>query len=324
MRVRIPSRFDGTVAVVTGASSGIGRGVAMGLVRRGAHVVLAARDAERLGSVERECAERPGKPHGGSTLVVPADVSDSDQVDELARRAIEAFGHVDVWINNASVMAFGNYEDVPQDVADQVVATNLLGTMHGCRAILDHFIDRREGVIINVASLYAKMTSPYVTSYVTSKFGVLGFSEVLRQELRRHPDIHVVSILPASVDTPIFQHAANFTGRPVRPIPPVVGLDRVVGAILRNIASPRAEVTVGRVGRLLALAHAAAPPLYRLVVVPVMEHLAFTDGTEPPGTGNVHRPAPPFESAEGGWHGAAPRLSRLRAVATLPARLWRR
>jgi short-subunit dehydrogenase len=319
MQLGTPSDFRGTVAVITGASSGIGRATALALARRGACVVLAARDADRLESVAKGCRESAVR-----TLVVQTDVSRSEEVEHLARAAIERFGHVDVWINNASVMAYGFHEEVPQEIAHQVISTNLLGTMYGCRAIADHFIDRQRGVIINIASLYAKMTSPYVTSYVTSKFGVLGFSEVLRQEFRRYPDIFVVTVLPASVDTPIFQHAANYTGRPIRAIPPVVDLDRVVNAILRSIGKPRAEVSVGVVGRLLALAHATAPPLYRAIVVPVMEHLAFLEGTSAHDPGNVCRPAPPFGRERGDWHEPETRRQGWRSAATLPTLLWRR
>jgi short-subunit dehydrogenase len=318
MPFRTPSQLDGTVVVVTGASSGIGRATAVALARRGARVVLAARGAERLRAAADECRE-----FGSEALDVVTDVSSRQQVEALARTAIGRFGHVDVWINNASVMAYGRYEQVPEEVVDQVIATNLLGTMHGSRSIVEHFIGRERGVLINIASLYAKMTSPYVTSYVTSKFGVLGFSEVLRQELRRHPDVHVVTIIPASVDTPIFQHAANYTGKPVRPIPPVIDIDRVVNAILRNIVRPRAEVNVGQVGRVLAWGHALFPPVYRALVVPVMEHLAFGEGEAPLDPGNVCEPAPPFGRERGGWQQPARRLEGLRSVVSLPARLWR-
>jgi short-subunit dehydrogenase len=319
MRLRTPSDLRGTVVVITGASSGIGRATAIAAAQRGASVVLAARGVERLESAAAECRSA-----GGRALCVPTDVSQREQVHALAAAAIERFDRIDVWVNNASVMAYGNFEDVPEPVIDQVIGTNLLGTLHGCRAVLDHFIERERGVIINVASLYAKMTSPFVTTYVTSKFGVLGFSEVLRQELRRFPHIDVVTVLPSSVDTPIFQHAANYTGHPIHPIPPVVDLDRVVDTMLRNMVDPGVEVTVGVVGRVLALAHAAAPPLYRRLVVPVMEHIAFGDGSAPHGAGNVLEHAPPHHQARGGWHEPAARWRAAKRVATLPVRLVRR
>ena len=313
---RTPSDLSDKVVVITGASSGIGRATAEAAARRGARLVLAARGREHLESAAGQCRR-----HGAEVLVVPTDVSDPEQVDALAREAQERFGRIDVWLNNASVMVYGRFEDVPAEVCQQVIATNLLGTINGCRSALRPMMAREEGVIINVASLYAKMTSPFVTAYVTSKFGVLGFSEVLRQELRRFPRISVVTILPSSVDTPIFQHAGNYTGRPISPIPPVVDLDRVVAAILRNIEHPGVEVTVGVVGRLLALGHASLPPVYRRLVVPVMEHLAFGEDDEPRGPGNVCEPQPPFDRHRGGWQEPGRRRRALKKVATLPRRL---
>jgi NAD(P)-dependent dehydrogenase (short-subunit alcohol dehydrogenase family) len=126
-----------------------------------------------------------------------------------------------MWVNGAAVMAYGTTDCVPTEIERAVIETNLMGTIDGCRAALRLFRHQGDGVIVNVASLYAAMASPFVSSYVTSKFAVLGYSDVLRQDLAGEPDIADCVILPGSMDTPIFRHAANYTGRAVRPIPPV-------------------------------------------------------------------------------------------------------
>jgi NAD(P)-dependent dehydrogenase (short-subunit alcohol dehydrogenase family) len=108
--------FEGMVAVITGASSGIGRATAYAFARRGAALVLAARRADMLDEVERECRDL-----GGEALAVPTDVTHEDEVEALARRALDRFGRIDVWFNNAGVGVFGRFEDVPTDIWRQVL-----------------------------------------------------------------------------------------------------------------------------------------------------------------------------------------------------------
>jgi NAD(P)-dependent dehydrogenase (short-subunit alcohol dehydrogenase family) len=181
--------------VVTGASSGIGRATARLFAKHGARVVLAARSEQSLREVAGECEEV-----GGQALVVPTDVTDEEAVRELARQSVEVFGRIDVWVNNAGVMVYGPFEDVPTDVFRRVIETNLFGQIHGARAALSRFREQGGGVLINMSSEWGRLTSPHVSAYVTSKFAIRAFSECLRQELAGEEDTHVVTILPQSVE----------------------------------------------------------------------------------------------------------------------------
>jgi short-subunit dehydrogenase len=292
---RTPRDLGGRVVVVTGASSGIGRATAVALAGRRARVVLAARDAAGLEEVAQECHAL-----GGEALAVPTDVTDAEAVDALARRAVERFGTVDAWVNAAAVMSYGTFEETPDEVVRRVIETNLFGVVNCSRTALRCFRERDEGVLVNIASLYAKMTSPLVSAYVTSKYGVLGFSEVLRQELIGSP-IRVSTVLPGSIDTPIFRQAANYTGKRTRPIPPVLDSSRVVRTILRCLDHPRDEVSVGFVARFLALGHTMFPRLYDRLAGPAMYFAALAPDDAPPSSGNVFGPNPDGNEVEGDW-----------------------
>ncbi len=284
------------VIVITGASSGIGRGVAHAFAARGASVVLAARSAQSLADVADECRERGGRP-----LVVPTDVSDKAAVQALARRAVEEFGHIGAWVNAAAVWSYGRFEDTPAPVFRQIVETTLFGQVHAARAVLPQFRSQDHGVLVNIASLYGRLSSPYVSPYVTSKWGLLGFSEVLRQKLRDTPDIAVVTILPGAVDTPIYRHAANYMGRQIRPLPPVISAERVVAAVVRGVGHPQAEIIVGQTHRVGAWAHQLVPRLYDRLVGSVIDHGALRKAPADPHDGTVFIPDPRANGVSDGW-----------------------
>lgn len=282
--------------VVTGASSGIGRGAALAFAARGDHVVLAARSAAALDELAQEC--RAG---GGEAVAVPTDVSDEAAVQDLARRAVEEFGRIDAWVNAAAVWSYGRFEDTPAAVFRQVVETTLFGQVHAARAVLPLFREQGRGVLVNVASLYGRLSSPYVAPYVASKWGLVGFSEVLRQELRQQPGVAVCTVLPGAVDTPIYRHAANYVGRGIRPLPPVTSPGRVVAAIVRAVDRPKAEIVVGRAHHVGAWAHHLAPRLYDRLVGPVVDHAALTSTPVEAHDGTVFAPDPTTASVDDGW-----------------------
>lgn len=288
--------MDGTVAVITGASSGIGRATALELARRGATVALAARREEALERLVRECEDA-----GGHALAIPVDVTDADAVDALARRAAEAFGRIDVWVNNAAVTAFGRVEDIPADAFRRVIETNLFGYVHGARAVLPWFREQGGGVLINVSSVVGRLGQPYTGAYTISKFAIIGLSDVLRQELRDEPGIAVVSILPGSIDTPLFQHGANFMGWAARPVPPVYTAGRVARVIVSAARSPRREIVVGPSARGALLIRALAPALLDRLAPRVIRRRHFQDRVADGGPGNLFEPSSGHASVDGGW-----------------------
>jgi short-subunit dehydrogenase len=182
----------------------------------------------------------------------------------------------------------------------QVVETSLFGQVHGARSVLPRFRAQRGGTLIMIGSIYSKVTSPYVSAYVTAKFGLLGFSEVLRQEVRG-TGIHVCAVLPASIDTPIYQHAANYTGERVHPLPPITDPRRVARAIVRLARHPKPVTVVGRLQSTLIPLHAAAPRFYDRAIGPAMNTLALRGGSVPTTAGTVFAPQPETNQVQGGW-----------------------
>jgi NAD(P)-dependent dehydrogenase (short-subunit alcohol dehydrogenase family) len=289
-------RMKDQVVVITGASGGIGRAAAREFASQGATVVLAARRELPLQEVAAECERL-----GGQAITVVTDVTDERAVRELARRAIESFGRVDVWVNNAAVSLFGRFEETPYEVYRRVLETNLFGYIHGARAVLPYFREQGHGVLINNASMVAYSGQPWTSAYVTAKFAIRGLGECLRQELLDARRIHVCTLLPASIDTPLFQHAANYTGRAVQPMPPVYAPERVARAMVRLALRPRREMFVGNAGRLLAWQHALAPGLTERMVARAVDRSHFQDRPAEPTQGNLFEPVPFGTSASGGW-----------------------
>lgn len=300
--------------MVTGASSGIGRLTARRLAERDVSVVLAARSEQDLVEAAQECQR-----YGARTLVVPTDVGDEQSVEALADKALERFERIDAWVNNAGVIAYGGFEDMPSDVYEQVIRTNLFGQIYGARAALRAFRRTGTGVVVNISSVWGRITSPYVGAYVVSKHGVRAFSESLREGLNTQEgsdDIHVCTVLPESIDTPIFRHAANYVGRPVKPVPPVDDPERVARMIVSCIERPRLEVTVGSAGHGVEWAARMLPDgIYNRIVPWLFDHTVFEGGSVETTTGNVLAPEPELNQVDGGWRDPPEVSLRRRAFA---------
>jgi short-subunit dehydrogenase len=291
----MPRPLEQAVVVITGASSGIGRAAALRFARRGSSLALCARAPEPLAEVARECEGA-----GAAVLVAALDVGDEDAVEALAAHTVERFGRIDVWVNNAGVIAYGEFLAIPSEVFRKVVETNLMGQVHGARAALRRFQAQGSGVLINMSSVWGRVSSPQVIPYVVSKNAVRSLSECLRGELPSGGDVHVTTIAPQAIDTPIFDHAANHSGHRIRAIPPVLGAAAVAAGIEACAENPKQEVNYGRSGRLLEAFYLLAPRLYRRLA-----HRAFVRGTlgeagVAPTSGNVLQSAGPH-LIEGGW-----------------------
>jgi NAD(P)-dependent dehydrogenase (short-subunit alcohol dehydrogenase family) len=144
-------------------------------------------------------------------------------VRELASSAASAFGRIDVWVNNAGTSMWGRFEEIPLESQARLIELNLLGAINGCHAALPHLFERGgRGTIINVGSIFGRVPMPFAASYSASKFGLTGFTEALRSELAARSEIAVCTVHPAYVDTPTYLNSANYTGRVLRPVPPVV------------------------------------------------------------------------------------------------------
>jgi NADP-dependent 3-hydroxy acid dehydrogenase YdfG len=201
-----PNALEGTVALVTGASSGIGEATAVALAGFGATVAIAARREDRLEDLERRIEES-----GGRALPITADVTVQEQAQQMVERTVSELGRLDILINNAGVMLLGPVQDAPLEEWEQMVQINVLGLLYCARAALPHLIDAAEreprhvSDLINVSSVAGRVARRGSGVYNLTKFGVGAFSESLRQEVAAG-HVRVGVIEPGAVATELSGH----------------------------------------------------------------------------------------------------------------------
>jgi NADP-dependent 3-hydroxy acid dehydrogenase YdfG len=194
-------RLVGRVAVVTGASSGIGAATALALAREGASVCVAARRTDRLAEVEAEITAK-----GGRALAVPTDVTDQDEVEAMVAAVTEAFGPPDIMVNNAGVMLLSPVEQVRVEDWDRMVDVNIKGVLHGIAAVLPGMLERGAGHIVNVGSVAGRRPFPAGSVYSATKFAVRALTAGLQLELSAHHGIRVTDVQPGVVATELTEH----------------------------------------------------------------------------------------------------------------------
>ena len=259
--------LDQQVVVITGASSGIGREAALRFARGGATVVLVARNQQALQQVEREIAAE-----GGTALVVPADVADANQVQRVAQVAVQRFGHIDTWVNNAAVSVYGRFDDISPEEFRRVLEVNVMGQVHGARAALPH-LRASHGTLIGIASAQSDVPMPLITPYVTSNHALKGLYDSLRlEELHEQTGVQVTCLMPDSVNTPLFDHAITHLGVKPSPFPPVYEPEVVAEAILHAAQAPVRNMVLTT----SAVAYSALDALLPSVGDQVFERIGYT------------------------------------------------
>ena len=284
----------GRTVVITGASSGFGKGVARRLAEQGARLVLVARRTDLIEALAKEC---------GDAIAVTADVGNANEVERVANAALVQYGGFDAWINDAGVAALGYFDEIPLEDHHRVVQTNLLGVINGSHCALHQFRRQGHGTLVNIASVLGKVPAPYYASYVATKFGVVGLGAALRQELRASGEneaIHVCTVLPGAADTTFFVHAANYTGHRLQPYP-LDDPEPVIEAIVSAVENPRDEIAVGTGTSAAILSHNLAPGLTD-IANGVMTHANQMEQApeQLPTPGSLHQPQEAGRGVHGG------------------------
>lgn len=297
LRPRDQRSIAGKTFVITGASSGFGRGVALELASHGANVVLAARRTELLEEVAAEA-----KAAGGTPLVVTTDVGKAEDVQRLAEAAVGQFGRIDVWINNAGVGAIGRFWDIPLEDHSRLIDVNLKGVIYGSHAALRQFRTQGGGTLVNIGSIDSEVPHAYHGSYSASKAAVLSLGRSLREELRLNDlrTIKVATVLPWATDTPWWEHAGK-TGQDTPKVPLMDEPRKVIHAIIRASLHPREEHSVGWKGKAAYGSHQILPNLTeRLTASFAHKYEIEKPPPAPPTSGTLHEPMESGTTVDGG------------------------
>ncbi len=193
--------LEGRVAIVTGASSGIGAATAEAMARSGARVVLAARRRERIGAM----AERLGE-EGARVLALPTDVADAGQVEGMVAATLEAFGRIDILVNNAGIMPVAPLAEARVEDWSRMVDVNVKGVLFAIGAVLPHMLERRSGHVVNIGSLAGRRPFPGGTVYAATKFAVRALTAGMQLELSAAHGIRVTDVQPGVVETELMDH----------------------------------------------------------------------------------------------------------------------
>lgn len=245
MKVKLKQLKD-QVVVITGASSGIGLSTARMAAKRGARLVVAARNEHAL---EQFCHEA-GR-NGCDARFVVADVDSEADIRRVSSEAIRQFGGFDTWVNNAGVSIYGRILDVPIEDARKLFETNFWGLVYGSRTAAQ-YLRQQGGALINVGSVVSDVAAPLQGFYSASKHAVKGFTDALRMELEQEQaPISVTLIKPGPIDTPYTQHARNYLAEEPEHIPPVYDPELVARAILHAAETPVRDLVVGGGGKLM-------------------------------------------------------------------------
>lgn len=267
------------VMVITGATSGIGLTTARMAADQGAKLVLAARSGDALDQLASEL-----RTHGTQVATVAADVGSPADIERIGQAAMERFGRIDSWVNNAGISIYGKLEDVALEDQERLFQTNFWGVVHGSLEAVKRMKTRGGGAIINLGSELSERAAPLQGMYSASKHAVKGFTDALRMELEKdNALISITLIKPSSIDTMFPVHAKNYMEKEPTLPPPVYAPELVAETILYAAQHPERDMYVGGYAKALATAAKATPALVDRFMNATMFRQQHTSADSPPG-----------------------------------------
>jgi NAD(P)-dependent dehydrogenase (short-subunit alcohol dehydrogenase family) len=308
-------RLEHQVIVITGGTSGIGLATAKRAAERGARVVLCSRNEAELRETVSAIAER-----GGTATSLVADVSSPDDMERVASTAMQEYGALDTWVNNAGVSFYGRLAEVAIEDMRQLFEINFWGTVYGSRAALPR-LRTNGGALINVGSVVSDRAIPLQGAYSASKHAIKGFTDALRMELEEEKaPISVTLIKPSTIDTPYFQHAKNYMSVEPKPPAPVYAPELVANAILRAAEHPVRDITIGGGGRVISAVGMALPRLTDFYMERSMFDSQRSDVPSEQRAGNLYQPIGGEGKERGEYQGTVRRSSLYTQTALSPAK----
>ena len=250
------------VVAIIGASSGIGRETALQFARKGAKVVVSARNESGLNSLVEEIQVL-----GGEAKSIKGDVADFEQVKAIADYTVEQYGRLDTWVHCAATGILAPFEEITPEEFKRVVDVTLMGQVYGAMVALPYLKQEGRGAMIHVSSMEGRRALPLQSAYSTAKHGLEGLLESLRVELQHEKiPVSVTSIKPAVINTPFYNHVLTKLGVKPTGLPPYYSPKLVAEAILHTAEHPTRDFIVGDVGRILDLSQRLSPELLDVIL----------------------------------------------------------
>jgi NAD(P)-dependent dehydrogenase (short-subunit alcohol dehydrogenase family) len=290
--------IDEQVAVVMGASSGIGRATALRFAREGAKVVVSARGEEGLRTLVDEL-----RAEGRTATAVPADVADFEQVEAVAEKTVEEYGRLDTWVHLAAIALYAPFEQTAPEEFERVIDVTLMGQVHGAMAALPHIKREGRGALVHVSSLEARRSLPFHSAYGAAKHAIDGFLESLRVELRREGwPIAVSHVMPGSINTPLFDKSRTKLGYKPMGVPPIYQPSTVADVIVYAAEKGPRELVSGGAAKAMLLSQRLSPRLMDALLMRTGFESQKTDEPKPEGApDNLFGPIEGHDTVEGGF-----------------------
>lgn len=261
---------------------------------------------------------------GGRATPIQAEVTDFEQLEALARQAVDTYGRIDTWVHSAAVMMYAPFEETTHEEFKRVIDVNLLGSIYGAKAALPHLKRTGKGALILISSIEARRALPLQSAYAASKHGMVGFLDALRMELQHEGiPISVTNVKPSGINTPLYDKALTRLGVKPRPVPPLYEPETAARAIVHAAESPVRDIAIGGAGKVLALSQRLSPKLADSVLMQIAFEGQRTDqpkSSDAPH--NLYQHLDGFDRVRGNFSEEAKEVSLYTRLVTNPVMKW--